>query len=320
MNSPEKMKVVIWEKSGPPEVLQLQEIPKPVPADNEVLVKIYAGTVTRGDAILRKLRIPRIGWFFLGLFGFPPKKYIPGHEIAGEIEAIGRDVTKFKVGDQVFGTTSGLRTGGNAEYVCLPEEWKDGVLALKPSNISYGEAAALCIGGMTALHILRKGNIQNGDKVLIYGASGSVGTFALQLAKNLGASSTTGICSTSHLEMVKSLGADFVYDYTNEESMADLFASHGESYDVIFDAVIKIPKKRYKRLLKRKGTFLSARSSTEESMEKILFLRDLAEAGKLKSVVDRSFPLEQVVEAHRYVEKGHKAGNVVITVKYSNDL
>ncbi|UCG90438.1 MAG: NAD(P)-dependent alcohol dehydrogenase, partial [Candidatus Heimdallarchaeota archaeon] len=177
MDNTEKMKAIIQTKNGPPEVLQLREVPKPIPKENEVLIKVYAGTVTIGDAILRGLRIPGFLWFLLQIIGFPPRKKIPGHEVAGEIEAVGESVRLFRRGDQVFGTTSGLINGGNAEYVCVPEEWKEGVLAIKPTNMSYTEAAALSIGGMTALHILRKGNIQNGKKVLIYGASGSVGTF-----------------------------------------------------------------------------------------------------------------------------------------------
>ncbi|MFX1515158.1 MAG: NAD(P)-dependent alcohol dehydrogenase [Promethearchaeota archaeon] len=304
------MRAIIQTKNGPPEVLQLQMVDKPVPADNEVLIKVYAGTVTIGDAILRGLRIPGFLWFLLKMIGFPPRKRIPGHEIAGEIEVVGKNVKLFQKGDQVFGTTSGLIMGGNAEYVCVPEEWKDGVLAIKPTNMTYDEAAALPIGGMTALHILRKGDIQNGQKVLIYGASGSVGTFAVQLAKYFGAG-VTGVCSTSNLDLVKSLGADEVIDYTTDD-----FTQSNDTYDVIFDAVRKISKKQCKNLLKKNGIFLSVSSSTSETKEKLIFLKELVEAGKLRSVIDRRYSLEETAEAHRYVDKGHKKGNVVITVNH----
>ncbi|MHA1978923.1 MAG: NAD(P)-dependent alcohol dehydrogenase, partial [Candidatus Hodarchaeales archaeon] len=226
MENKEKIRAIIQTKNGPPDVLQLQLVEKPTPADNEVLIKVYAGTVTIGDALLRKLRIPGFLWFLLKIIGFPSRKKIPGHEVAGEIEAVGKGVKLFNKGDQVFGTTSGLTTGGNAEYVCVPEEWKDGVLIVKPANITYEEAAALPIGGMTALHILRKANIQKNQKVLIYGASGSVGTFAVQLAKYFGAE-VTGICSTSNLELVRSLGAEKVIDYTKED-----FTQSPETYHV----------------------------------------------------------------------------------------
>ncbi|MFX0013440.1 MAG: NAD(P)-dependent alcohol dehydrogenase [Promethearchaeota archaeon] len=302
------MRAIIQTKNGPPDVLQLQEVEKPTPADNEVLIKIYAGTVTIGDTILRGLRIPGFLWFLLQIIGFPPRKKIPGHEVAGEIEAVGKNVKLFRKGDQVFGTTTGLTNGGNAEYVCLPEEWKEGVLAIKPTNISYAEAAVIPIGGMTALHILQKGNIQNGNKVLIYGASGSVGTFAVQIAKYFGAE-VTGVCSTTNLDLVRSLGANEVIDYTQED-----FTERENTYDVIFDAVGKITKKRYKYSLKKKGVFLSVKSSTSETKEKLAFLKELTEAGKLRSVIDRHYPLEQTAEAHRYVDKGHKKGNVVIDV------
>lgn len=308
MENKERMRAIIQTKNGPPDVLQLQEVEKPTPADNEVLIKIYAGTVTIGDTILRGLRIPGFLWFLLQIIGFPPRKKIPGHEVAGEIEAVGKNVKLFRKGDQVFGTTTGLTNGGNAEYVCLPEEWKEGVLAIKPTNISYAEAAVIPIGGMTALHILQKGNIQNGNKVLIYGASGSVGTFAVQIAKYFGAE-VTGVCSTTNLDLVRSLGANEVIDYTQED-----FTEREDTYDVIFDAVGKITKKRYKYSLKKKGVFLSVKSSTSETKEKLAFLKELTEAGKLRSVIDRHYPLEQTAEAHRYVDKGHKKGNVVIDV------
>ena len=303
------MKAVVCSTSGGPEILQLQDIAKPTPKEDEVLVKIYAGTVTAGDVFLRKLHPLLI--LPLRLFGLK-RKMIPGHELAGEIEEIGIDVKRFKVGDRVFGTTTGLSVGANAEYVCLPEEWAKGVLAIKPANISYEEAAALPVGGMTALSILQKGNIQRGQKVLVYGASGSVGTYAVQLAKQHFGAEVTGVSSTTNQDLVKSLGADDVIDYTKAD-----FTNLGKSYDIVFDAVGKLSAAQRKKLLKDNGIFLTIRTTTTEKIEYLITLRDLVEANKINPIIDRRFPIEQIVEAHRYVELGHKKGNVVINVTQS---
>jgi NADPH:quinone reductase-like Zn-dependent oxidoreductase len=303
------MKAIVCTQSGPPEVLQLREIEKPMPRENEVLVRVHAATATIGDVILRKL-LP-LAFLPLQLFGMK-RKSIPGHELAGEIEAVGKQVKRFKIGDRVFGTTTGLSVGANAEYVCLPETWEAGVLATAPTNMTFEEAAAAPVGGMTAVYILSKGNIQRGQKVLIYGASGSIGTFAVQIAKNYGAE-VTGVCSTANVELVKSLGADHVIDYTKED-----FTKSGQLYDVIFDAVRKTSLSRSKGALKEKGIYLSVRSSTREKSENLIYLKELIEAGKIRSIIDRCYPLEQTAEAHRYVEAGHKKGNVVINVRPSN--
>jgi NADPH:quinone reductase-like Zn-dependent oxidoreductase len=300
------MKAIICTRSGPPDVLELREVDKPVPKENEVLIRVHAATVTRGDVMLRKLH-PLLA-LPMRLFGVKRKK-IPGHEFAGEIEATGSDVRQFRAGDQVFGTTTGLSVGANAEYVCLPEESTRGVLAIKPVNSSYEEAAALPVGGMTALYILQKGNIQSRQKVLVYGASGSVGTYAVQLSRHHYGAEVTGVCSTVNIELVKSLGADQVIDYTKED-----FTKNGKIYDVVFDAVGKISASQSNSVLKVIGSYLSIQTTTSENTKNLITLQGLVEAGKIKAIIDRRYPMEQTAEAHRYVETGRKKGYVVITV------
>lgn len=312
------MQAVICTKYGPPEVLQIKEVEKPFTKPNEVLVKILATTVHIGDTKIRRLE-PGLGpvkdFFFKPLMrvivGFTgPRKKILGMELSGEIEAVGEDVTKFKAGDQVFASTEFI-FGAYAQYCCIPE---NGILAIKPVNMTHEEAAPVSNGGITALIHLRKANIKAGQKVLIYGASGSVGTYAIQIAKFYGAE-VTAVCSSPNFDLVKSLGADKVIDYIRED-----FTKNGETYDVIYDAVGKIKHSKTKKSLSKSGIYLNvmaASGNIKLNVKDLYTLKKLCEANKLRTVIDKIYPMKEIIEAHRYVDKGHKKGNVVITIEHN---
>jgi NADPH:quinone reductase-like Zn-dependent oxidoreductase len=329
------MKAIVYTEYGPPDVLQLKEVAKPTPKDNEVLVRVHATAVTAGDVNARGFVFvpPGFGPLPRLMFGLrSPRRTILGMEFAGEIEAAGKDVTLFKAGDQVFGET-GMDLGAYAEYLCQPE---DGCVALKPATMTYEEAAAVPFGALAALYFLRDmAHVQSGQKVLVNGASGGVGSYAVQLAKTFGAE-VTGVCSSANLERVKSLGADKVVDYTQED-----FTQSGETYDIIFTSVVgKASFSDCKASLKQKGLYLAVAGGLREIVqalwtsmiggkkvlageaparkEALVFLKELLEAGKIKPVIDRCYPLEQMVEAHRYVDQGHKRGSVVITVAHND--
>lgn len=326
------MKAVLWTRYGSPDVLKLQQVDKPFPKEYEVLIRIHASTVTAGDCEMRELKFPiwlRIPIRIYNGILRPMRVTILGQELCGEIEAVGKGVTKFKAGDQVFATT-GFATGAYAEYMCLPENPEDGVLAIKPANISCEEAAAVPTGGLEALHFLRRANLQRGDTILINGAGGTIGTFGVQLARYFGAE-VTAVDSTGKLDMLRSIGANHVIDYTKED-----FTKSGRTYDVIFDVIGKSPFSGSIKALKENGVYLIANPQmskmirgslvsrksgkkvifemTKQKTEDLLYLKGLIEAGKLKSVIDRCYPLDQTAEAHRYVETGNKRGNVVITI------
>jgi NADPH:quinone reductase-like Zn-dependent oxidoreductase len=325
----ELMKAVIWTRYGPPEVLQLQKVPKPIPKDNEVLIKVHASTVTAGDCEVRRFEIPIEYWLFARLwFGLrkPKRVKIMGSEVAGEIESVGRDVSRFSEGDVVFGSTE-MNFGAYAEYTCLRD---NSCLIKKPSNMTFEEAASVPTGGFNALHYLRKGNIMDCNQVLIIGAGGSIGTIGVQLAKSYGAY-VTAIDSTEKLDMLRKIGADEVIDYTKKN-----YTKNGETYDVIFDIVGRGTFSRSKALLKKNGIYLMGNPRIGErfrglwtnltthkkviskiaqyKVEDLTYLKEQIEARKIKTIIDRRYPLEKVVEAHRYVETGQKKGNVVINV------
>ena len=326
------MKAIVWTAYGSPDVLQLQEVEKPIPKDNEVLIKIHATTVTAGDCEVRRLDFPLVLTLPMRLYmGLrkPKQGSILGQEFAGEIEAVGKDVTKFKVGDAVFGTT-GFGFGAYAEYIVVPESSEDTTLVTKPANMTFEEAAGLPTGGLEALHFLGKVNIENGQQILINGAGGSIGTFGVQLAKHYGAE-VTAVDSTAKLDMLRSIGADHVVDYTQED-----FSKRGQTYDVVFDVVGKGSFARSIRTLKPDGCYLMANprlnsiirglwasrtskkrvifETNQQTNENLLHLKQLAEAGKLKTIIGKRYPLEDMAEAHRYVETGEKMGNLIINV------
>ena len=333
------MKAVVWTRYGSPDVLELREVEKPAPKDNEVLIRIYATTVTAGDCEMRNLNFPIYLSFPMRLWkGFlkPKENSIMGTELAGEIEEVGKDVKQFKVGDKVFGS-AGMDLGTNTEYICLPEEPEEmeGGVAIMPTNMTYEEAATVPFGGRDALHFLRLGDLQPGQRILINGAGGSIGTFAIQLAKYYGAE-VIAVDSTAKLDMLRSIGADYVVDYTQED-----FTERGEIYDVIFDVIGKVSFSRSDKSIKQNGTYLLANpirgqmvlgpwtrmtsskkvimQTASGTIEDLVLLRELIEAGKIKTVIDRTYPLGQIVEAHRYVEGGGKLGNVVITVGHNDE-
>ena len=326
------MKAIVWTAYGSPEGLQLREVETPIPTDNEVRIKIHATTVTAGDCEMRRLQLP----LMLGLpmrlavgLRRPTSKTILGMELAGEVESLGRDVQRFKVGDQVFGIPT-FYQGTYAEYVCLPEQSDEGVLAIKPANITFQQAAAVPVGGLEALHYLREGNVQSGERILINGAGGTIGTMAVQLAKHFGAA-VTAVDTSAKSDMLRSIGAEQLIDFRRED-----FTQRGETYDVIFDVVGKASFSGSIRSLRENGRYLSANprlsqmvrgaltartsgkrvitGTTKHHAKDLILLKELIEAGKIAPVIDRNFPLEQVPEAHRYIERGGKKGNVVITV------
>jgi NADPH:quinone reductase-like Zn-dependent oxidoreductase len=312
------MKAIICTKYGPPEVLQLKEVGKPIPKNNEILVKIYAANVTISDCIVRSGKVKLLLWLPMRMFvGLKrPRNSILGFELAGEVESIGNNVKRFKQGDNVIAYT-GKKFGAYAEYVCLPENGtyipSDCVIIEKPSKINWEEAAAIPTRATLALHFLKKANIEEGKKVLIFGASGGVGTYAIQIAKNFGAH-VTGVCSTSNIDLVRSLGADKVIDYTKDD-----FTKEDELYDIIFDAVGKrySSKLQYKRVLTKNGQFISVDDGNPKiHINKLNELKQLTETGKLKTIIDKTYSLDQINEAHEYVEKGHKKGNVVIKMDW----
>lgn len=302
------MKAAVYERYGPPEVVRIAEVDQPAPRPAEILVKVHATTVAAGDCRMRRAD-PFVARLYNGLLR-PKRVTILGFELAGEVEAVGSDVRRFAVGDQVFAFT-GFGFGAHAQYRCLAESGKAmkvGLVTHKPANMSFEQAAAVPVGGLTAQAFLRRAGVRSGQRVLVYGASGSVGTFAVQLARHLGAR-VTGVCSTPNVELVGSLGADDVLDYTKED-----FVTCGRVFDVVFDAVGKCSAARGRAVLAKGGRYLSVHGSARVHDDDLERLRGLIEAGELTAVIDRMYPLERIADAHRYVEQGHKKGNVVVTV------
>jgi NADPH:quinone reductase-like Zn-dependent oxidoreductase len=331
------LKAVVWTAYGPPDVLQLKEVETPTPDEDEVLIRIYATTVTAGDCEQRSLKLPI--WHRLPMRAYvglkkPERISILGMELAGEIESVGKHVKRFRKGDQVFAATGFAGMGAYAEYICLSEESEEGALATKPANMTYEEAAAVPVGGLEALCFLRQGKVESGHKVLINGAGGTIGTFAVQLAKYFGAE-VTGVDSTTKLDMIRSIGADQVIDFTHED-----FAKGGETYDFILDVVSKSSFSGSTRSLKQNGRYLIANPGPSQMVrgrwasmtgsktvifgaahprtKDLIYLKELIEAGKIESVIDRRYPLEQIPEAHRYVETGRKKGHVIITLEHNS--
>lgn len=304
------MKAAVYEQYGGPEVLSLAEVNKPIPKPNEVLVKIHATTVTSGDVRLRASDFPPLFWLPARIiFGlFKPKKKILGHEFAGVVESIGANVTEYKVGDEVFGTTTLLKNGSYAEYVCIPKEWKHGVIALKPGNLTFEQAAALPIGGMTALFLLKKAKLVEQLNILVYGASGSVGSYAIQLARAYNCK-VTGVSSAKNLDAVKELGAQQVIDYTLTD-----YSTIEDPFDIVFDAVGKTNKSKAKKILKPGGKYVSVNMMTEEKRQDLLEIKELAEKGQIKPLIDQVMPLDEIVKAHAYVDTGRKKGNLIIKI------
>lgn len=311
------MKAIVYNQYGNANVLMFDEIEKPQPKNTEILVKVHTSTVSAAVIWMRKGKHPssKLFTFLIRLmYGITkPRNKVLGAEFSGVVEAIGENVKQFKVGDNVYGTTTGLKQGAYAQYICVPENWSQGVVALKPDGLTHEEAAALPIGSMTALHLLNKTLINKDQSILIYGASGSVGTYAVQLAKYFGGI-VTAVCSTKNIELVKSIGANSVIDYTKTQ-----ITECENKFDIIFDAVGKLPSSTFKPLLKKEGRFVSVKSITMEKTKYLHFIEKIIDDGRLKPIIDKVYPLENIVKANEYVELGHKQGNVVISINPSSN-
>lgn len=307
------MKAVVYRSYGGPEVLKIEEIAKPVAKDDEILVRVHASTVTAGALLFRRGGHPTkkiMGFLIRLMAGYNgPKKEVLGYDVSGVVETVGKNVKNFKAGDEIYGTTTGLKQGAYAEYVCLKEEWKAGVVAHKPRALSFEEAAALPVGGMTALHFMKKASIKKGDKVLIYGASGSVGSYGVQIAKSFEAE-VTGVSSGKNTDVVRTLGADKVMDYKSEA-----FKNIEETYDIVFDAVGKLSKEQIKKLTGAKGRYVSIKTPTSEVTEELIELGNIFEENEIKPLISHVFSLDEIQEDHRIGDTGHKLGNIVIKVK-----